>query len=108
MAASPWASRRPSLPTTGDTCATRQALIPGPPGWRDTEGMDFPRSWTDPDLDQWRDTCVRFIETELQPDDAAARERGHVGHEVWQKAGALGLLCADIPEQWGGDRKSVV
>ena len=64
--------------------------------------MDFPRSWTDPDLDQWRDTCVRFIETELQPDDAAARERGHVGHEVWQKAGALGLLCADIPEQWGG------
>ena len=64
--------------------------------------MDFPRSWTDPDLDQWRDTCVRFIETELQPDDAAARERGHVGHEVWRKAGALGLLCADIPEQWGG------
>ena len=64
--------------------------------------MEFTRSWSDPDLDQWRDTCVRFIETELQPDDAGARERGHVGHEVWRKAGALGLLCADIPEQWGG------
>ena len=64
--------------------------------------MDFPRSWTDPDLDQWRDTCVRFIETELEPGDAAARERGDVGKAVWRKAGELGLLCADIPEQWGG------
>ncbi len=64
--------------------------------------MDFPRSWTDPDLDLWRDTCARFIETELEPDDAASRERGHVGHAVWRRAGELGLLCADIPEQYGG------
>ncbi len=64
--------------------------------------MDFPRSWTDPDLDAWRDTCVRFIETELMPDDAASRERGHVGHALWRKAGELGLLCTDIPEEWGG------
>ena len=64
--------------------------------------MSFPRSWTDPDLDSWRDTCVRFIETELEPDDAASRARGHVGHAVWRKAGELGLLCTDIPEPWGG------
>jgi acyl-CoA dehydrogenase len=25
-----------------------------------------------------------------------------VGHEIWRKAGSLGLLCADIPEEFGG------
>ena len=64
--------------------------------------MSFKRSWTDEDLDRWRDTCVRFAEDELLPDDEAARQRGHVGHAVWRKAGALGLLCTDIPEQYGG------
>ena len=64
--------------------------------------ITFARSWTDEDLDRWRDTCVRFVEDELMPDDEAARQRGHVGHAVWRKAGALGLLCTDIPEQYGG------
>jgi acyl-CoA dehydrogenase len=60
------------------------------------------RSWSDPDLETYRDTVVRFIEEEVLPGDAAARERGNVGHAVWRKAGELGLLCADIPEEWGG------
>ncbi len=64
--------------------------------------IEFRRSWTDPDLDQYRDTVVRFLEEEMQPEDEAARKRGHVGHELWRKAGALGLLCTDIPEEWGG------
>lgn len=64
--------------------------------------IEFRRSWTDPDLDQFRDTVVRFLEEEMQPEDQAARQRGHVGHEIWRKAGALGLLCTDIPEAWGG------
>lgn len=64
--------------------------------------IQFRRSWTDPDLDQYRDTVVRFLDEEMQPDDEAARKRGHVGHELWRKAGALGLLCTDIPEEWGG------
>jgi acyl-CoA dehydrogenase len=64
--------------------------------------LTFTRSWTDEDLDRWRDTCSRFVEDELLPDDAAARERGNVGQALWRKAGALGLLCTDIPETWGG------
>jgi len=64
--------------------------------------MDFPRSWTNEELDRWRETCVRFITQELEPDDAASRERGHVGHAIWRRAGELGLLCTDIDEQWGG------
>ena len=64
--------------------------------------LSFARSWTDEDLNRWRDTCARFVADELLPDDAAARKRGNVGLGVWQKAGALGLLCTDIPEPFGG------
>jgi acyl-CoA dehydrogenase len=64
--------------------------------------ITFPRSWTDPDLEQYRATVIRFIEEWVQPDDEAARKRGHVGHEVWRRAGQFGLLCTDIPEEWGG------
>jgi acyl-CoA dehydrogenase len=64
--------------------------------------ITFQRSWTDPDLDQYRDTVVRFIEEHMLPDDEAARKRGHVGHEIWRKAGATGLLCTDIASEFGG------
>ncbi len=62
----------------------------------------FERSWSDADLVQYRDTVARFVEAEMVPDDAAARARGHVGHAIWRRAGELGLLCADIPEEYGG------
>ncbi|MEK8049417.1 acyl-CoA dehydrogenase family protein [Ideonella sp. DXS22W] len=64
--------------------------------------LNLKRSWSDPDLDQFRDTAARFVDSELVPDDEAARKRGNVGHAVWRKAGELGLLCTDIPEEWGG------
>lgn len=64
--------------------------------------IEFKRSWSDGDLELYRDNVVRFIETEMVPHDEAARKRGNVGHEIWLKAGALGLLCADIPEEFGG------
>ncbi|WPC67962.1 acyl-CoA dehydrogenase family protein [Rhodoferax ferrireducens] len=64
--------------------------------------ITFRRSWTDPDLDQYRDTVVRFIEEHMLPDDDEARKRGHVGHEIWRKAGATGLLCTDIAPEFGG------
>lgn len=64
--------------------------------------ISFQPSWTDPDLELYRDTVVRFIESEMLPDDEAARKRGHVGHALWRKAGELGLLCSDIPDVWGG------
>jgi acyl-CoA dehydrogenase len=64
--------------------------------------IDFKPAWTDADLDLYRDTVVRFIESEMLPGDARARQRGHVGHALWRKAGGLGLLCSDIPEAYGG------
>lgn len=64
--------------------------------------IDFRRSWMDEDLELFRDNVVRFIESEVQPGDEAARKNGHVGHALWRKAGELGLLCVDIPEEYGG------
>jgi acyl-CoA dehydrogenase len=64
--------------------------------------IEFKPAWTDPDLELYRDTIVRFIDSEMLPGDAQARQRGHVGHALWRKAGELGLLCSDIPEAYGG------
>ncbi|TFZ02705.1 acyl-CoA dehydrogenase [Ramlibacter henchirensis] len=64
--------------------------------------LEFKRSWSDPELELYRQTVVRFIDEELAPGDEEARKRGHVGHAVWRRAGELGLLCADIPDDWGG------
>jgi acyl-CoA dehydrogenase len=64
--------------------------------------IDFRPAWLDADLELYRDTVVRFVESEMLPQDEAARKRGHVGHALWLRAGQLGLLCSDIPERYGG------
>jgi len=64
--------------------------------------MNLQPSWSDADLQAYRDTVARFVERELLPHDAQARRNGHVGHAVWRRAGEIGLLCADIPAEWGG------
>ena len=64
--------------------------------------INFTPTWMDSDLAVYRDTVERFVETEMLPADEAARKRGHVGHELWRRAGELGILCTDIPEQYGG------
>ncbi|MFM7227227.1 MAG: acyl-CoA dehydrogenase family protein [Betaproteobacteria bacterium] len=64
--------------------------------------IEFTRSWTDPEVELFQDTVVRFIEEKMVPEDDAARHRGDVGHALWSAAGAAGLLCTDIPEDWGG------
>jgi acyl-CoA dehydrogenase len=64
--------------------------------------LQFTRSWSDPDLDGFRTSAARFIESEMLPADEAARQRGHVGHALWRRAGELGFLCTDIPEAYGG------
>ncbi len=56
----------------------------------------------DSDLAMYRETVTRFVDNEMLPQDEAARKRGNVGHELWLKAGALGLLCSDIPVEYGG------
>jgi len=53
--------------------------------------IDFQPAWIDETLAMYQDTVVRFVETEMLPQDEAARKQGHVGHALWRRAGELGL-----------------
>jgi acyl-CoA dehydrogenase len=64
--------------------------------------VELRRSWSGEEVEIFRDNWVRFVESEMLPGDADARKRGHVGHDLWRRAGELGFLCVDIPEEWGG------
>jgi alkylation response protein AidB-like acyl-CoA dehydrogenase len=50
----------------------------------------------------FRDQARRFLEEEVIPHHAAWEEAGIVPRAVWRQAGAAGLLCPAIPEQYGG------
>ena len=54
------------------------------------------------DHEAFRDSVRRFIEREIAPHHAAWEEQGYVDREVWRKAGANGMLCLTMPEQYGG------
>lgn len=58
--------------------------------------------WMNPDLALYRDMVRRFVQAEVAPHQARFAEQQHVDRELWRKAGALGLLLADIPEAYGG------
>ncbi len=64
--------------------------------------IDLTPSWQDEELSMFRDSVSRFLEAEVAPHDDEARKKGNVGHELWRKAGEMGLLCTDIPEEFGG------
>jgi alkylation response protein AidB-like acyl-CoA dehydrogenase len=50
----------------------------------------------------YRNTVRNFVETELVPYHAQWEKDKRVPREVWAKAGAAGLLCPDVPEEYGG------
>jgi acyl-CoA dehydrogenase len=58
--------------------------------------------WMDDELVIFRDSIMKFVEAEMLPYDAAWRGQQHVGADIWRKAGAAGLLCTDVPAQFGG------
>lgn len=58
--------------------------------------------WMNPDLTLFRDNVRRFIATEITPHEDRWNERQYIDRELWLKAGSLGLLCADVPEEYGG------
>ena len=55
-----------------------------------------------PAHDLFRDQVRRFVETEILPYHDDWDEQGVVSREVWEKAGAAGMLCPTVPEAYGG------
>jgi acyl-CoA dehydrogenase len=60
------------------------------------------RSWETEDVTLLRETARRFFERECVPHEKRWREQQHADRGVWNKAGSAGLLCASIPEEYGG------
>ena len=52
--------------------------------------------------DAFRDMVRKFIENEIAPHHAAWEGEGIVPRELWRKAGAAGMLCCTVPEEYGG------
>ncbi len=58
--------------------------------------------WMSEDLILFEDAVSKFTDRELLPHHEAWNRAGMVPREVWLKAGEAGLLCASMPEQYGG------
>jgi acyl-CoA dehydrogenase len=54
------------------------------------------------DHELFRETARRFIEKEIVPHLHTWEKAGIVPKELWRKAGAAGLLCSTVPEEYGG------
>ena len=50
----------------------------------------------------FRESVRRFVEREIVPFHAQWEKDGIVPRDLWLKAGAEGLLCCTVPEQYGG------
>ncbi len=58
--------------------------------------------WISGDLETFQDAIRKFVERELAPNEERWWKQQHIDREVWYKAGELGMLCASIPEEYGG------
>ncbi|RME90390.1 MAG: acyl-CoA dehydrogenase [Candidatus Hydrogenedentota bacterium] len=57
--------------------------------------------WTE-EHEQYREMARSFFENEVAPHMEEWEEAGQVSREVWEKAGSLGLICPNFPEEYGG------
>ena len=62
----------------------------------------IPRTLFSPEHEDFRDTVRRFIAEQVTPHHAGWEKAGQVPRSLWLAAGQLGLLCCNIPEQYGG------
>ena len=55
-----------------------------------------------PEHEDFRKTARTFFEREVAPHHDQWEKDGIVPRELWLKAGETGLLCFDVPEEYGG------
>jgi acyl-CoA dehydrogenase len=54
------------------------------------------------DHEIFRESVRRFLEAEFVPNTERWIEQGHIEPEYWLKAGEIGMLCPDVPTEYGG------
>lgn len=63
---------------------------------------NFPAAWMNDEHRALQESVARFLRERWVPRAKAWREAGQVGLDTWREAGAQGLLCAAMPEAYGG------
>jgi len=63
---------------------------------------NYQSPWLNDELRILQDAARKFFEQEFKPHNDRWIAQGEVDRDAWNKAGAAGLLCAEIPEQYGG------
>ena len=58
--------------------------------------------WMSEDVVLLADAAEKFFEREVAPDYESYIGEGIVARSAWEKTGAAGLLCAAMPEEYGG------
>ena len=62
----------------------------------------FKRTIFTEEHEMFRDQVRRFVEAEIVPHHEQWEIDGRVSRDAWLKAGQHGLLCATLPEEYGG------
>ncbi|NUR10135.1 MAG: acyl-CoA dehydrogenase [Nocardioidaceae bacterium] len=64
--------------------------------------MSTDRPLLEDEHEAFRRTVQAFVAKEVAPHHEQWERDGQVSREVWTRAGAQGLLCFDVPEEYGG------
>lgn len=63
---------------------------------------NYQSPWLDGELNILRDAAGKFFDAEFVPENERWLKEGVVDRDAWRKAGAAGLLCAEMPTEYGG------
>jgi acyl-CoA dehydrogenase len=63
---------------------------------------NYTSPWLNDELKVLQEAVRRFIAEEFVPNYERWIHQGMVDREAWYKAGSMGILCASIPEEYGG------
>jgi acyl-CoA dehydrogenase len=65
--------------------------------------LAYPRpDWMEDDVAMLEDMASRWLEAEVVPHYDRYEKQEMVDRSAWEAAGAAGLLCASMPEEYGG------
>ena len=63
---------------------------------------NYESPWLNDELRILQDAAAKFFATEMKPHNEQWLKDGQVARDAWHKAGQAGLLCAEIPTEYGG------
>ena len=62
----------------------------------------FQRKIFNEEQQQFRNTVAKFVKKEISPNHLKWEKEGIVPKELWLSAGEKGILCPNVPEEFGG------